>query len=65
MYANTGKFPKSIELFERVAKITPNDTLVYLNLMQTYNVVGDDIKAQEALNKYWAIKTAPPQQMNN
>jgi tetratricopeptide (TPR) repeat protein len=65
MYANTGKFPKSIELFERVAKITPNDTLVYLNLMRTYNVVGDDIKAQEALNKYWAIKTAPPQQMNN
>ncbi|MDR3181293.1 MAG: tetratricopeptide repeat protein [Prevotellaceae bacterium] len=60
MYANIGKFGKSIELLERVAKIAPNDTLVYRNLYQMYISVGDGAKAQEVLNKYWSIKTAPP-----
>jgi tetratricopeptide (TPR) repeat protein len=60
MYANTGKYGKSVEMFERVAKLTPNDTLVYINLWRTYNTVGDGVKAQEALNRYWALKTPPP-----
>ncbi|MDR3184934.1 MAG: hypothetical protein LBT49_05960 [Prevotellaceae bacterium] len=61
MYANTGKFGKSVEMFERVAKLTPTDTLVFINLWRTYSAVGDGVKAQEALNKYWALKTPPAQ----
>ncbi|MDR0738367.1 MAG: tetratricopeptide repeat protein [Prevotellaceae bacterium] len=57
MYANTAKFGKSVEMFERVAKLIPNDTLVYINLYRTYTSVGDGAKAQEALGKYWALKT--------
>jgi tetratricopeptide (TPR) repeat protein len=59
MYANTGKFGKSVELFERVAKLSPSDTLVFLNLYRTYSAVGDGAKAQDALSKYWALKTPP------
>ena len=60
MYANTGNFGKAVELFKQVEKITPNDTLVHINLYRTYSSVGDWVRAQEALNKYWAVKTAPP-----
>jgi predicted Zn-dependent protease len=60
MYANTGKFGKSVEMFERAAKLIPNDTLVFINLWRTYSAVGDGVKAQDALNKYWALKTPPP-----
>ena len=62
MYANTEKFGKSVEMFERAAKLIPNDTLVYINLWRTYSSVGDGTKAQEALNKYWALKATPPAQ---
>ncbi|MDR0692509.1 MAG: tetratricopeptide repeat protein [Prevotellaceae bacterium] len=62
MYANTEKFGKSVEMFERAAKLTPNDTLVYINLWRTYSSVGDGAKAQDALNKYWALKATPPAQ---
>ncbi|MDR2449369.1 MAG: tetratricopeptide repeat protein [Prevotellaceae bacterium] len=61
MYANTAKFGKSVEMFERAAKLIPNDTLVYINLYRTYVSVGDGAKAQEALGKYWALKTPPAQ----
>jgi tetratricopeptide (TPR) repeat protein len=60
MYANTGKLGKSVEIFERTARLAPSDTLVFINLFRTYSAVGDGAKAQEALNKYWAIKATPP-----
>jgi tetratricopeptide (TPR) repeat protein len=63
MYANMGKFGKSVELFERAAKLTPNDTIVYINLWRTYSAVGDGVKAQDALSKYWTLKTPPPAQV--
>jgi tetratricopeptide (TPR) repeat protein len=56
MYANTGRYGESVKVFEQVAKLAPNDTLVYRNLMGVYNAVGDAAKAQDALNKYWALK---------
>jgi tetratricopeptide (TPR) repeat protein len=60
IYANTGKYGEAVKMFERVAKINPNDTLLYRNLYQTYSAAGDMAKAQDAWNKYRAIKTAPP-----
>jgi tetratricopeptide (TPR) repeat protein len=60
MYANTGRYGESVKVFEQVAKLAPNDTLVFINLWRTYSAVGDGVKAQDALNKYWALKTPPP-----
>ena len=60
MLANTGKYGKAVEMFERAAKLSPADTLVYINLWKTYSAVGDGVKAQDALNKYWALKNPAP-----
>jgi hypothetical protein len=61
MYANTGRYGESIKIFEQVAKLSPTDTLVYINLWKTYNTVGDVAKAQDAANKYSALKNPPAQ----